>query len=115
EQAGVPAGATVIPMGYSQGGAHAMNVGVGQKMKSKYEVSDVLTVAAYTGHRRTDDMNTNLVHVEHEHDKVPALTGASNEGRLNRTTIEVEGRSEEHTSELQSRFDLVCRLLLDKK
>src|SRR5699024_12098409 len=24
-------------------------------------------------------------------------------------------RSEEHTSELQSRFDLVCRLLLDKK
>src|SRR5699024_12856637 len=26
-----------------------------------------------------------------------------------------QGRSEEHTSELQSRFDLVCRLLLEKK
>src|SRR5699024_12544349 len=26
-----------------------------------------------------------------------------------------EYRSEEHTSELQSRFDLVCRLLLEKK
>src|SRR5699024_11941032 len=26
-----------------------------------------------------------------------------------------EKRSEEHTSELQSRFDLVCRLLLEKK
>src|SRR5438067_13840731 len=26
-----------------------------------------------------------------------------------------ERRSEEHTSELQSRFDLVCRLLLEKK
>src|SRR5699024_11305347 len=25
-----------------------------------------------------------------------------------------QGRSEEHTSELQSRFDLVCRLLLEK-
>src|SRR6266513_1779272 len=25
------------------------------------------------------------------------------------------GRSEDHTSELQSRFDLVCRLLLEKK
>src|SRR5699024_12382876 len=25
------------------------------------------------------------------------------------------GRSEEHTSELQSRFDLVCRLLLEKE
>src|SRR5699024_12149079 len=29
-------------------------------------------------------------------------------------TIKAE-RSEEHTSELQSRFDLVCRLLLEKK
>src|SRR5207249_11088931 len=27
----------------------------------------------------------------------------------------VYDRSEEHTSELQSRFDLVCRLLLEKK
>src|SRR5699024_11562078 len=26
-----------------------------------------------------------------------------------------ENRSEEHTSELQSRFDIVCRLLLEKK
>src|SRR5207249_11856773 len=39
-----------------------------------------------------------------------------------RVTIEQSGntvaayiRSEEHTSELQSRFDLVCRLLLEKK
>src|SRR5207249_9855129 len=31
------------------------------------------------------------------------------------TLIEHKGRSEEHTSELQSRFDLVCRLLLEKK
>src|SRR5437868_10619057 len=30
-------------------------------------------------------------------------------------TGRVDGRSEEHTSELQSRFDLVCRLLLEKK
>src|SRR5699024_12784754 len=28
---------------------------------------------------------------------------------------ELDTRSEEHTSELQSRFDLVCRLLLEKK
>src|SRR5699024_11690458 len=27
----------------------------------------------------------------------------------------IADRSEEHTSELQSRFDLVCRLLLEKK
>src|SRR5438067_8501952 len=29
--------------------------------------------------------------------------------------VDVGVRSEEHTSELQSRFDLVCRLLLEKK
>src|SRR5207249_11523325 len=29
--------------------------------------------------------------------------------------LKVSLRSEEHTSELQSRFDLVCRLLLEKK
>src|SRR5699024_11496763 len=33
----------------------------------------------------------------------------------NRSQPEPAGRSEEHTSELQSRFDLVCRLLLEKK
>src|SRR5207249_11365039 len=33
-------------------------------------------------------------------------------GLAEETSIE---RSEEHTSELQSRFDLVCRLLLEKK
>src|SRR5207249_8231103 len=29
--------------------------------------------------------------------------------------VDLDARSEEHTSELQSRFDLVCRLLLEKK
>src|SRR5699024_11844907 len=40
-------------------------------------------------------------------------------GTSSRSTKLVHGglryRSEEHTSELQSRFDLVCRLLLEKK
>src|SRR5690349_21991668 len=37
--------------------------------------------------------------------------------RQERATVgpEVPARSEEHTSELQSRRDLVCRLLLEKK
>src|SRR5699024_11759406 len=34
---------------------------------------------------------------------------------LDKSEIEDLARSEEHTSELQSRFDLVCRLLLEKK
>src|SRR5689334_24605844 len=38
-----------------------------------------------------------------EHPRMPAARGA------------VSRRSEEHTSELQSQFHLVCRLLLEKK
>src|SRR5699024_11684528 len=34
---------------------------------------------------------------------------------LNKDILQFKFRSEEHTSELQSRFDLVCRLLLEKK
>src|SRR5699024_12517757 len=36
-------------------------------------------------------------------------------GTIISMSIILEDRSEEHTSELQSRFDLVCRLLLEKK
>src|SRR5699024_11397375 len=35
--------------------------------------------------------------------------------QTNITNLAGVPRSEEHTSELQSRFDLVCRLLLEKK
>src|SRR5699024_11519985 len=47
------------------------------------------------------------------------ITGSGDAGLLHgvqtlRQIVRQEGRSEEHTSELQSRFDLVCRLLLEK-
>src|SRR5699024_8231643 len=38
EEAGVPAGAPIIPLGYSQGGMHAMNVALSKKVTEKYEV-----------------------------------------------------------------------------
>src|SRR5438105_15377840 len=45
------------------------------------------------------------------HERLPSSSRRFNPGRaLFRPT-----RSEEHTSELQSRVDLVCRLLLEKK
>src|SRR5699024_1871753 len=44
-----------------------------------------------------------------EDNKVPAYEA------MKKITEGIEKRSEEHTSELQSRFELVCRLLLEKK
>src|SRR5438874_9824843 len=42
-------------------------------------------------------------------------TSRFNELRTEREALKKNYRSEEHTSELQSRRDLVCRLLLEKK
>src|SRR5699024_11658571 len=46
---------------------------------------------------------------------MPVEEFVTSRARLSRITSRLKTRSEEHTSELQSRFDLVCRLLLEKK
>src|SRR5436309_5388856 len=45
----------------------------------------------------------------------PATAVHGDLGKAARQSAEAEQRSEEHTSELQSRENLVCRLLLEKK
>src|SRR5690625_6836149 len=45
----------------------------------------------------------------------PYMRGRMNEGKSYVEPFELNQRSEEHTSELQSRGHLVCRLLLEKK
>src|SRR5699024_11486086 len=70
---------------------------------------------------RRPDANTATCASSATHDRPrPALIrprpGAPGRSGLGAEPSEDGGRrSEEHTSELQSRFDLVCRLLLEKK
>src|SRR5690625_6722320 len=45
----------------------------------------------------------------------PRIHGIKNKKQLNKIVESSLKRSEEHTSELQSRGHLVCRLLLEKK
>src|SRR5437868_14078058 len=65
-----------------------------------------------------NDTATTEIYTLSLHDALPILHRAgplfvdANGVRLRRRRLQ---RSEEHTSELQSRFDLVCRLLLEKK
>src|SRR5204863_7533880 len=69
------------------------------------------------------DTATTEIYTLFLHDALPicALRCRSARGLLRRTVCESRTldarhrRSEEHTSELQSRRDLVCRLLLEKK
>src|SRR2546422_6046297 len=61
-------------------------------------------------------LNIDLAHVAQRHQQ--SGLRAQHEDRAHRVAhIDVarENRSEEHTSELQSRLHLVCRLLLEKK
>src|SRR2546427_8522803 len=57
-----------------------------------------------------------LAHVEHEQVGVLLpLGGELGCGDLEAVVARLRARSEEHTSELQSQSNLVCRLLLEKK
>src|SRR2546429_6905551 len=69
-----------------------------------------------------NDTATTEIYTLSLHDALPIspvrCRGASRSSRLTRwatTTPTASSRSEEHTSELQSRLHLVCRLLLEKK
>src|SRR5271167_5270729 len=65
-----------------------------------------------------NDTATTEIYTLSLHDALPIWPDTDDGPLARRTgvTTGVDGRrSEEHTSELQSRFDIVCRLLLEKK
>src|SRR5437868_13054320 len=57
----------------------------------------------------------NLLATTRERQAPPERTAMISWGVIDSLPAQKAQRSEEHTSELQSRFDLVCRLLLEKK
>src|SRR5206468_4599688 len=61
------------------------------------------------------EMDCEYIVAEGEHSQFEIVKHASACGARVFTGSSGVGRSEEHTSELQSRSDLVCRLLLEKK
>src|SRR6266567_8687917 len=64
-----------------------------------------------------NDTATTEIYTLSLHDALPILTRESRSvaDDLSRSTCWRWSRSEEHTSELQSQSNLVCRLLLEKK
>src|SRR5471032_3645964 len=66
-----------------------------------------------------NDTATTEIYTLSLHDALPIFQRQRRDRARHRTAVHVsrdgDARSEEHTSELQSHHDLVCRLLLEKK
>src|SRR5699024_1290554 len=77
---------------------------IGDELKEKYAVSGVCISTAGQVHSKRGE-------ILYASSLIPDYTGMT----IKKDLEAYFQRSEEHTSELQSRFDLVCRLLLEKK
>src|SRR5690349_23769320 len=70
---------------------------------------------SFSGHADVTDFKAYLGPLTGQVGKVRLIHGEREQAEALARTLRELGRSEEHTSELQSRRDLVCRLLLEKK
>src|SRR5207248_5747591 len=68
----------------------------------------VVGIVSYLSVVRLNDSAASVAHTQQVLSSLELLLAAA-------TDSETAERSEEHTSELQSPYDLVCRLLLEKK
>src|SRR2546428_7500589 len=69
----------------------------------------------FRSHRRADQASQNIHLIWEIRCRGELREGRNTSARLASPPVSRIPRSEEHTSELQSRSDLVCRLLLEKK
>src|SRR5699024_11556388 len=86
---------------------------LGREMEVDSKTTEVEEVRKLVKRRRQELIDLIFKYTLHLDDQTESVSAASTE-RQRAKMVQNVRRSEEHTSELQSRFDLVCRLLLDK-
>lgn len=84
--AGAEQGASVVTVGYSQGGIHAMNMAADAQFRAEYNVKYVLTAGSPVGSIEPDPAISTL-HLEHRQDWVPGSDGAVSPDTRNRVTV----------------------------
>src|SRR5699024_11592872 len=100
----VPSSSEKMAVSYNQKAFFEEIAPTVQKVAKSYGVSPSIILAQAA---LESDYGSNLLAVKYHN--LFAIKAQSGQKSVKLT------RSEEHTSELQSRFDLVCRLLLEKK
>ena len=89
DEAGAEKGASVVAVGYSQGGIHAMNMAADPRVLEQYDVTYVLTAGSpVAGITTREDVES--LHLEHQADWVPGSDGAANPETRNRVTVSVD-------------------------
>lgn len=84
--AGAEQGASVVTVGYSQGGIHAMNMAADEQFRAEYNVKYVLTAGSPVGNIEPEP-DTSTLHLEHRQDWVPGSDGAVSPDARNRVTV----------------------------
>lgn len=84
--AGAEQGASVVTVGYSQGGIHAMNMAADEQFRAEHNVKYVLTAGSPVGNIEPEP-DTSTLHLEHRQDWVPGSDGAVSPDARNRVTV----------------------------
>ena len=85
-QAGAVKGDQVVAVGYSQGGAHAMNLSSDKAFLAEFDLKYVLTAGSPVGGITPQPGITSL-HLEHRQDWVPGSDGIPNPDTRDRVTV----------------------------
>lgn len=85
-QAGATKGDQVVAVGYSQGGAHAMNLSSDKAFLAEFDLKYVLTAGSPVGGITPQPGITSL-HLEHRQDWVPGSDGLPNADTQDRVTV----------------------------
>jgi hypothetical protein len=90
-QAGAAKGDDVVAVGYSQGGAHAMNLSSDKAFLAEFDLKYVLTAGSPVGNITPEPGITSL-HLEHRQDWVPGSDGTPNPDTRDRVTVTLTDR-----------------------
>ncbi|WP_284754813.1 hypothetical protein [Arthrobacter sp. efr-133-R2A-120] len=85
-EAGAAAGETVVAVGHSQGGIHAMNLSQDKAFLADYDLKFVVTAGSPVG-GITPQAGIGSLHLEHEQDWVPGADGKANQDTKDRVTV----------------------------
>ena len=84
--AGVPEGATVLPIGHSMGGGHVLNLVNNASWTAKYTVPAAATIGA-PGQNKRIDTDVKLTHFEDGRDPIPHVLGERHQESADRLSV----------------------------